>query len=107
MNAAESHVERRSVTDRRLGDRRTASPPTDGAVNAATDRRAGPDRRQCVRRAADVPLLRCPQCDRELRYRSALSWQLPGLYTVDAGRCVTCERDFLRNRANGEYFEFT
>ena len=38
-----------------------------------------------------------------LQYEAALSWNLPGTYTVDAGYCPSCARRFLRDRETGLY----
>jgi hypothetical protein len=51
----------------------------------------------------DVPRLLCPDCLGPLQYDTALSWNLPGTYTVDGGFCPSCARQFLRDRETGAY----
>jgi hypothetical protein len=46
-------------------------------------------------------------CREGLQHDAALSWSLPGTYTVDAGYCPSCSRRFLRNRETGEYDEMS
>ena len=92
---------RRSGADRRLGARRfnAAAHPTGGV---AVERRAR-ERRCSLRRSDDLPSLWCPDCVEPLQYEAALSWRLPGTYTVDAGYCPSCARRFLRDRETGVY----
>lgn len=100
--------DRRQAADRRMIERRAQTHPAAlGNVARGSERRTADDRRQVMRRATDAPRLRCQLCGEFLVYLADLSWALPGLYTIDAGRCVPCARDFLRSRANGEYFDVT
>ena len=65
------------------------------------------ERRRGDRRVDNVPFLFCPDCREGLQHDAALSWSLPGTYTVDAGYCRSCSRRFLRNRETGEYDELS
>ena len=92
---------RRGGAERRFGVRRSAAP-----VNLTSDinvERRARERRCSQRRVEDHPRLLCPDCVEPLQYEAALSWALPGTYTVDAGYCPSCARRFLRDRETGLY----
>ena len=90
---------RRRDNDRRVGARRSTS--VESIVSPATiERRAG-ERRSDERRT--MLALVCPHCGGAMRAEAGLSWYLPGTYTVDAGFCPSCVRQFLRDRETGEY----
>jgi hypothetical protein len=90
---------RRSGVERRFASRRSAT----GSVTYAGVERRSRDRRVRQRRVEDLPRLLCPDCVEPLQYEAALSWALPGTYTVDAGYCPSCARRFLRDRETGLY----
>jgi len=99
---------RRPGVDRRAGERRTAARSSAGSEGAIwTGDRQPAERRRSDRRVDDVPFLCCPDCREGLQHVAALSWSLPGTYTVDAGYCPSCARRFLRNRETGEYDEMS
>jgi hypothetical protein len=92
--------ERRAGIERRHTDRRVAA----HALNAGDTERRVAERRVGQRRVSDnVPPLICPDCLGPLQYDPALSWSMPGAYTVDTGYCPSCSRRFLRNRETGDY----
>jgi hypothetical protein len=90
--------ERRSGVERRQCDRRVAA----RALNVDEVERRVAERRVGERRGAVPPLI-CPDCRGPLQYDAALSWSMPGVYTVDTGYCPSCARRFLRNRETGDY----
>jgi hypothetical protein len=91
--------ERRLGVERRQSDRRVAA----RARNPSDVERRMSERRIRERRADAVPPLICPDCHGPLQYDAALSWSMPGVYTVDTGYCPSCARRFLRNRETGDY----
>ena len=91
--------ERRAGVERRHADRRVAT----HALNAGEVERRTAERRVGERRAGTMPPLICPDCHVPLQYDAALSWSIPGGYTVDTGDCPSCSRRFLRNRDTGDY----
>jgi hypothetical protein len=91
--------ERRAGVERRQFIRRVAA----RALNAGEVERRVAERRISERRADTVPPLICPDCRGPLQYDAALSWRMPGVYTVDTGYCPSCARRFLRNRETGDY----
>ena len=91
--------ERRLGVERRQADRRVAA----RARNSNEVERRVSERRIRERRANTVPPLICPDCHGPLQYDAALSWSMPGVYTVDTGYCPSCARRFLRNRETGDY----
>jgi hypothetical protein len=102
---AEGH---RPGVDRRAGQRRAAARSSAGSEGATRDGDWQPaERRRGDRRVDNVPFLFCPDCREGLQHDAALSWSLPGTYTVDAGNCPSCSRRFLRNRETGEYDEMS
>jgi hypothetical protein len=90
---------RRGGVERRFTSRRSAA----GSVTYAGVERRSRERRVRQRRVEDHPRLLCPECVEPLQYEAALSWALPGTYTVDAGYCPSCARRFLRDRETGLY----
>jgi hypothetical protein len=99
---------RRPGVDRRAGERRAAARSSIGSGDVTrTGEWQRADRRRGDRRVDDVPFLCCPDCREGLQHDAALSWSLPGTYTVDAGYCPSCARRFLRNRETGEYDEMS
>jgi len=98
--------ERRQRGDRRLTDRRRrADAIRDRAATGVPAERRIAERRRELRRADDSAVLVCPNCSVSLQPDAAASWRLPGIYAVDAGRCPSCARLFLRNRSTGDYDE--
>jgi hypothetical protein len=95
----ETVPERRLGAERRHSDRRVSA----RALNGNEVERRLAERRVRERRAADIPPLTCPDCLGPLQYDAALSWSMPGAYTVDTGYCPKCSRRFLRNRETGDY----
>ena len=91
--------ERRLGVERRQSDRRVAAR---AGESDEVERRVA-ERRVSERRAGAVPPLICPDCHGPLQYDPALSWSMPGVYTVDTGYCPSCGRRFLRNRETGDY----
>ena len=91
--------ERRLGVERRRAERRAAS----RTLSAKETERRIAHRRVGERRAGSIPPLVCPDCNGPLEYDAALSWSMPGVYTVDTGYCPSCSRRFLRNRETGDY----
>jgi len=106
VSVVEPKKEEAVVPERRLGVERRQSTRRVSvrALNANEVERRVSERRVRQRRAADaVPPLICPDCHGPLEYDAALSWSMPGVYTVDTGYCPSCARRFLRNRETGDY----
>jgi hypothetical protein len=105
LSVVEHRKEKAVVPERRLGVERRQSKRrvTARALNVGEVERRVSERRIGERRADVVPPLICPDCSGPLQYDPALSWSMPGVYTVDTGYCPSCARRFLRNRETGDY----
>jgi hypothetical protein len=105
LSVVEQTKEKTVVPERRLGVERRQSKRRviTRALNVDEVERRVSERRIGERRADVVPPLICPDCTGPLQYDPALSWSMPGVYTVDTGYCPSCARRFLRNRETGDY----